>query len=98
MAKPSREIMVQSREIYCRYFKDKIIYEIPTTSGLENAFGRAIHLEVSLNQRPPKYDPVIFKEPITLLTKSLFKENYKTNIVLEELPTETPEKIEECMR
>lgn len=85
MSKPLREICVQSRDIYCRFFKDKIIYEIPTTSGLENAFGRAIHLEVSLNQRPEKFDPVLFKEPIKLSTKSLYKENYKTNIVLEEL-------------
>ena len=82
MVQPLREIMSHSRDIYCRIFKDKIIYEIPCYSGIETALGRAIHLEVALNPRV-KYDPSVLNEPIVLKTFA-DKENYKTNIKLVE--------------
>lgn len=78
MVQPLREIMSHSRDIYCRIFKDKIIYEIPCYSGIETALGRAIHLEVALNPRL-KYDPSVLNEPLVLKT-TVGKENYKTNI------------------
>lgn len=84
MARPLREICSHTRDIYCRVFENKIVYEIPCFFGQENALGRAIHLEVALNPRPLKYDPALLQQPLTL-TAIPSKEGYKTNIKVEEM-------------
>lgn len=84
MTKPLREILSHIRDVRCTVFEDKLRYEIPCYFGQENALGRAIHLEVSLQPRKKAYDHSQLLEPITL-EANLFKENYKTNIVVQEV-------------
>lgn len=83
MSKPVRELMSHSREIYCRFFKDRVIYEIPCVFGEETALGRGIQLEILLNPRDKVYTHDRLREPLVLSTVAS-KENYKTNIQIKE--------------
>lgn len=81
-----KEIVSHTRDIYCRLFKDKIIYRIPCYFAEEHSFGSSIEVEVALLPKEPLKKFVLedMKKPLSL-TCSASKDNYTTTISVEQL-------------
>ena len=79
------QLAAHSRDIWCRVFKDKIVYEIPTHFGCEATLGRMVTVEVALQHPEQRYSHDLLKKELFFKSDTK-KIDYKTDIKVEEIP------------